>query len=232
MNEGTPRLVSRAAFDTVFAEGRAAVAAGAHRRQTPPAPGGARWGLSAVLRPDPAAASDLHLASLQAAAAAGGAHWLTGAAASSHLTVRSLEPWREAISEDDPLLQRYAAALSVAARGIGSITFTIAGLTLTPGSVMACAVPSDGRADWLAEAFGRALGPDGWHENEFSRDFWYLNLVHFADAIPYPERLIAWVADHRDQEITTVRVEQTDLVAWQFDGTAMVPRLVGAAKFD
>ena len=231
MGAGTePRLVSREAFDRLFVEGQPAVSAGEHRVQTPPVEGGFRWGLSALLRPDPSSAEHLDRVAREAADLAGGDHWVTGAAASSHLTLRSLEPWRDTIAEGDPLVQRYAAALAVAVDGIGPLTFRVVGLTLTPGSVMACAVPSDGGADQLAHAYGEALGADGWHESEFTREFWYLNLVHFADAIQTPDRLVKWVADRRDQEITTITVEEVQLAQWRFSGNGMLPRSVATAR--
>lgn len=225
-----PRLVSHEAFDRLFAEGQSAVRAGKHGVQGRPVEGGARWGLSALLRPDAAAAEVLAEVTRQAADVAGGDHWLTGAAASSHLTLRSLEPWRHMIAADDPLVRRYAAALAVAVDGIGPLPFTVVGLTLTRSSVMACAVPANDAADRLAAAFSEALGSDGWHENEFIREFWYLNLVHFADAIQAPEKLIGWVADRRDREIATVVVDEVQLTQWQYAGSGMLPRSVAVAR--
>ncbi|GIE77428.1 hypothetical protein Aph02nite_33780 [Actinoplanes philippinensis] len=223
------RQVSRAAFDRLFRDGSAAVSTGEHRVQSPPVEGGFRWGLSALLPPDPTAAATLDRVAHEAAAAAGGRHWITGAAATSHLTLRSLEPWRAVIEDGDPLVNRYAVALGEAVRGIGPLTFTVTGLTLTPGSVMACAVPADDRADRLADAYGTALGADGWHENEFTRDFWYLNLLHFAEPVENPDRLIAWVAGRRDREITTVVVGEVRLTRWGFAGSGMVPHVVAAS---
>jgi hypothetical protein len=129
----------------------------------------------------------------------------------------------EKIDEGDPLVQRYALALTAAVNGIGPLTFTIVGLTLTLGSVMACAVPADDRADRLADAYGKALGADGWHEDEFTREFWYLNPVHFAEVVRTPDRLIEWVADRRDREIGTVVVNDIELTQWRFSGKGMEP---------
>ncbi|MEV4351002.1 hypothetical protein AB0J83_41625 [Actinoplanes sp. NPDC049596] len=114
--------------------------------------------------------------------------------------------------------------------GIGPLTFTVVGLTLTPGSVMACAVPADDGPDRLADAYGKALGADGWHENEFDREFWYLNLVHFAEVVRDPDRLIAWVADRRDREISTVVVNEVQLARWWFSGEGMRPCPVAATS--
>lgn len=114
--------------------------------------------------------------------------------------------------------------------GIGPLTFAVVGLTLTLSSVMACAVPTSGDADRLAAAYSEALGADGWHENEFTREFWYLNLVHFADAIQAPQRLISWVGDRRDRELATVVVGEVQLSQWRFGGSGMLPRPLAVAR--
>lgn len=122
-------------------------------------------------------------------------------------------------------MNRYAVALAVAAAQVGPLRFDVVGLTLTPGSVMAHAVPVDDQADRLADAYTDALGADGRYENRRGvlRDFWYLNLLHFADAIQHPDRLIAWVAEHRDHDIATVVVKEVRLVHWRFSGNGMHP---------
>ena len=223
-----PRLAGQEAFDRLFAEGQAAVSAGAHRVQEPPIDGGFRWGLSALLRPDVSSAEVLSKVADEASNVAGGGHWVTGSAASSHLTLRALETFREDLNEGDPAVKRYVAALAAAAAGAGPLMFTVTGVTLTPHSIMACALPLDDGADRLAAAFARALGSDGSYEGEFTRDFWYMNLVHFGGTIPEPARLIDWVAARRDQEIATVVVDEVQLVRWRFTGNGMVPIPVSA----
>lgn len=218
----------REAFDRLFAEGREAVASGRHGVQTPPVEGSMRWGLSALLRPDAASAAVLDGVTRRASAVVGGPHWITGAADRSHLTVRGLEYWRERIGPDDPPLRRYTAALSTAASGIMPLTFDVAGLTLTPSSVLACALPRGDGADRLAAAFARALGSDGWHEDGFDRDIWYLTLVHFTGAIEDPDRLVGWVGDRRDLPLATVHADEVKLAQWRHDGYGMVPRVLAS----
>jgi hypothetical protein len=179
--------------------------------------------MSALMRPDPAAAGVLDQITHLAAVAAGGSHWRTGAAVSSHLTLRSLEPFRSNVPANDPLVQRYAAALRLAAAGTGPIRFTVTGLTLTPHSVMACAVPVDSAADDLAAAYADALGSDGWHEGEFQRDFWYLNLLHFAEPIPRPAELIGFVAGRRTADLADLLVAEIQITQWRYAATGMLP---------
>ncbi len=175
------------------------------------------------MRPDPAARDILDRITHLAAAAAGGVHWTTGAAVSSHLTLRSLEPFRSHVPVDDPLVERYAVALRSAAAGIGPIRFAVTGLTLTSHSVMACAFPTDSAADDLAAAYADALGSDGWHEGEFTRDVWYLNLVHFAEPIVRPAELVAFVADRRTAELADLLVAEVQITQWCHNGSGMRP---------
>lgn len=225
-----PRLAGQETFDRLFAEGRAAVSAGAHRVQEPPIDGGFRWGLSALLRPDASSAEVLSKIAGEASDVAGGGHWVTGSTASSHLTLRALEPFRKDLSEDDPAVNRYVAALAAGVAGVGPLTFTVTGVTLTPHSVMACASPLDDGADRLAAAFAAALGSDGSYEGEFNRDYWYMNLVHFGGAISEPARLIEWVAARRSQEIARVVVDEVQLACWRFTGAGMLPIPVSAVR--
>jgi hypothetical protein len=218
-----PRTTDQAAFDQLFTDGRQALLDGTHRCQQSPVDGSPRWGISALLRPDPSATDALDQITHLAAAAAGGAHWTTGAAVSSHLTLRSLEPFRSHVPVDDPLVERYAVALRSAAAGIGPIRFTVTGLTLTSHSVMACAVPADSAADDLAAAYADALGSDGWHEGEFQRDYWYLNLVHFAEPIGRPDELVGFVADRRTAELADLLVAAIQITQWRHAGTGMLP---------
>jgi hypothetical protein len=98
-------------FDQLFALGRDALLAGTHSRESAPTDGSPRYGLSVSLRPDPAAADRLARIGAQAAAYAGSGHWPSGDADLVHFTVRSLEPHRVRVPEDDPLVARAADAL-------------------------------------------------------------------------------------------------------------------------
>ena len=139
------RRTERATFDQLFADGAAALIDGSHGTQVAPPGDGRRWGVSVVLRPDPEAAASLEALAHEAAAVAGDGHWLTGAAANSHLTCARWSGRVNEIRDDDPCVARYATALRTAVAGVRPLTFAVTGLTLTPLSVMACAVPADRR---------------------------------------------------------------------------------------
>ncbi|MEY9933238.1 hypothetical protein ABH926_007891 [Catenulispora sp. GP43] len=228
MSETLPRRTLRATFDQLFADGEAALTAGSHGIQVAPPGDGRRWGVSALLRPDPEAAASLEALAREAAAVAGDGHWLTGAAGNSHLTMRALEWPRADIRDDDPCVARYADALRTAAAGVRPLTFAVTGLTLTPLSVMACAVPADGAADRLSAAYAAALGPDAWFEKEFRRDFWYLNILHFAAPVADPRALIDWVAERRAAASMRLRVTEVEIATWRFTGSGMTPQRLAA----
>jgi hypothetical protein len=202
---------------------------GSHGIEVSPAEGGRRWGVSVLLRPDRTAAASLEVLAREAAAVAGDGHWLTGAAHSSHLTMRALERPRDGIPDDDACVARYAAALRSAVVDVGPLTFDVIGLTLTRLSVMACAFPIGDAPDRLAAAYAAALGPDAWFEKDFRRDIWYLNLVHFAAPVGNPQALIDWVADRREVPPIRLRVTEVEVATWCFTGAGAVPRRLAAS---
>lgn len=207
----------RAVFDNLFARGRAAVLAGSHYRDSPPVDGG-RWGLSVVLRPDPASGDRLATVTDEALAVAGSGHWPTGAPEAVHFTVRAIEAHRSTLPADDPLVVRSAAALDRATRDLPPIGLALRGLTLTPSGVMACAYPVDSAADRFAARLGAELGDDAWFEADFHRNIWYATLVHFAGPIADPAAVVEWVAARRHRSLGTVEVTIAELVRFRFNG--------------
>jgi hypothetical protein len=228
-NERKPGSVT---FDRLFAESEPLVQAGRHVRDRPPVEGG-RWGASVVLRPDSTSAARLERAMVEVEGLAGPEHFRTGLAGSVHFTVRVLEPYKKAGDEDEEAAQRYAGAMSKAAEGVGGIDLDLVGLTLAPGSVMACAHPVDGSADRFAELLKDRLGDDGWREDGFKRRIWYTNILHFAADIEQPEALVEWVAQRRKLALGRVTIESAELVRFRYeDGTLrrfMRPKMLASA---
>ena len=217
-------------FDRLFAEARLALLTGTHQVQSAPADNGPRWGISAVLRPDPLAARAIEQIAMTAASVVGANHWMAGAAASSHLTLRGgLERYRTSVPAGDPLVARYAAALQTAAGGTGPIRFAVTGLTLTPTSVMACAIPADAAADDLAAAFYAALSADGLQAAGYTPDIWYFNLVYFTGPVRDAADLIDWVAARRAAALADVLVTDLQIARWRYTGTGMRPVVLASA---
>jgi hypothetical protein len=216
-------------FAELFERGRDAVLSGKVPHQEPPTEGGARWGLTVVLRPDPPVGRLMQRITAEAMAVAGDTHWPTGAAISSHFTIRTLERYRSFVPEDDEQVMRYRAALARASARAGAIRLELTGLTLTPAGVMLCTSPSDHTAERFAALLAEELADDAWFEAGFDRDIWYSNLVHFTRPPSDARALVDWVASRRDMDMGSSVHTCADLVAWTFTGRHMVPETLGRA---
>lgn len=192
--------------------------------------------MSVVLRPpaDSDLGSSLDALTSEAAALAGPEHWHTGRSGSAHFTVRALETYRNSIAPADPVIRRYKTALDTVAAQAGPARFQVTGLTLTPGTVMAVAVPLDGQADLFLDRLADELGPDGWHEADSRRDIWYLNLLHFTADIADPEKLIEWTAARRTLDLGRTTIPTAELIRFHHcpdpDRPFMRPGLLGSAR--
>jgi hypothetical protein len=214
-------------FERLFGLGRDALLSGTHQCETHPVDGGSRYGLSVVLRPDPSAAARLATVGAEAAELTGAGHWPSGDADLVHFTVRSLERHRESVPPDDPAAGRYRAALEKAAGR--PIRLRLAGLTLTPVSVMACAWPCDDAADQFATALAAALGEDGGYENG-ERDIWYANVLHFAGPVTYPAALVEWVTRRRTLDLGDTTIDTAELCQWVPDRRRPAPRVLATTR--
>lgn len=220
-------------FDRLFAEAAPLIQQGLHERESPPVDGG-RWPVSVVLRPDQASAERLEETMAAVEQLAGARHFRTGIAGSVHFTVRVLERYREEVGEQDEAVQRYARAMSRAARQVGAIELELVGITLAPGSVMVCAHPVDDNADRFMDLLKDELGDDAWREAEFTRDIWYANLLHFAADIAAPSELIEWVAQHRGLDLGRIVMETAELVRFRYEhgvrGRLMRPEVLASVR--
>jgi hypothetical protein len=221
------------AFDRLFDEASPLIQRGLHQRDIPSVEGG-RWGVSVVLRPDPASAVNLERTMSEVEVLVGPGHFRTGTAGSVHFTVRVLEAYREAAGEDDDAVQRYARAMCRAAREVDAIELGLVGLTLTRGSVMACAYPVDGNADRFMDLLKDELGDDAWVEAGFTRDIWYANILHFGAGIAQPAGLVEWVAHRRELDFGRAVMDTAELVRFRYEdgaqGRLMRPEVLAEAR--
>jgi len=167
---------------------------------------------------------------------AGPGHFRTGLAGSSHFTVRALEYYRDDVGADDADVVRYRRAMQLAAHRCGPIALNVTGLTLTLGTVMAAAEPVDDQADRFMDALKDELGQDAWHEAGSRRDIWYLNLLHFANDIAYPDRLAEWVKQRRHLDLGVTHADRAHLVRFRYEDVNgrpfMRPEILGEAVLD
>ncbi|RNI19909.1 hypothetical protein EFY87_15940 [Flexivirga caeni] len=202
-------------FDQLFEDSRLAVLRGKHGRDKPPADGG-RWPVSVIASTDPTSFS-ARLQDLldELTEYTGPGHFRTGRAGASHITVRALEPYREAASRDDLIVGEWTDAMKRTAVAIPAFDLAWTGVTLTRGGVLAQLEPHD-RTPWeLLDRFRSELGELAWFEDQWmKRNIWYSSIIHFAAEIREPRALVDWIAKHRqlDSPATTVRVTGLDLV--------------------
>lgn len=220
------RLMYADRFDHLFTVSRERLLAGTHSRESAPADGSPRYGLSVILRPDPAAAERLSRIGAEAATYAGDGHWPSGDTDLVHFTVRSLEGHRVQVPADDPIVQRGTAALRKAGRG--PIRLRLAGLTLTPVSVMACAWPCDDAAEEFAAELTDGLGDLA--EYDAARSIWYANVLHFAGPVADPAGLIEWVAARREIDLGETTIDTAELCQWVPDPRRPAPRVLGRVR--
>jgi hypothetical protein len=207
--------MSSAPFDRLYSRAVPLLLRGEQLREEPPVEGG-RWPVSVVLPPDPAAAARLDGITQEVGELAGAGHWRTGALGFAHVTVRALEYHRHHVDESDDAVDRYVRAVRAAARRCSPVRLRLTGLTLAPGSVMACALAADDRADRFRAVLAEELGPDGWMEDQLpARDIWYLNLLHFTGDVRTPDALIAWVSERRDLDLGPVLLDSVSVVRFQ-----------------
>ena len=190
--------------------------------------------MSVVLRPDHPCATRLEQALCEISSLVGPGHFRTGIAGSAHFTVRALEPYREAAAADDEAVRRYAQAMGRAARTVKRIELDLVGLTLTRGSVMACAYPVDVAANTFMDVLADELGDDAWFEAGFGRDIWYANILHFAADIAAPAELVDWVEQRRSLDLGRTLMNASELVRFRYEngpcGQLMRPEVLASVR--
>lgn len=208
--------------ETIHQRGRAALLGGRELHDVPPAPGGSRWGLSLVVRPDPAAADRLGALATEAAGLAGPGQWVTGARDSSHLTVTYLERTHRAVGRGDPRVRRFVDVVRRVAAGTPTLRWHLVGLAVADRGILALAEPADPAPDAFRGAVLRELGELGAAEACYRRSVWWVTLLHFAAPVADPVGLAAWV-ERRRRPLGPVQAAAGEVVRYEYDGARTVP---------
>jgi len=212
----TEALASPSAFDRLFEQGRPAVLEGSHQQDAPPMDGG-RWPVTVVCIPSPDVRASLDALMREACELAGPGHFLTGRADASHVTVRALEPYRDAAGPTDDATTAWVDAMRKAAATTPPLRLHLTGVTLTTGSVMAQLEPLDEGPWTFMRHLREQLGPHAWYEDQWDpRDIWYANVLHFAAPVADPAGLVAWVESRRRLEPQEVVLDSVSLVRYRY----------------
>ncbi|MFI6324625.1 hypothetical protein ACIBG8_44365 [Nonomuraea sp. NPDC050556] len=126
-----------------------------------------------------------------------------------HFTLRSLEPYRSVIPAADLLL--YGGAARRAVRGMLPVRVRLRGVTLHRGGVLVEGQPVDGALEKLADRFAEELGEAGAFQ-DWRRDRWYVSLMHFAQPLGDPARLMAWCDERAGMSVGTAVLTGLDIV--------------------
>ncbi|NJP91947.1 hypothetical protein HCN51_21200 [Nonomuraea sp. FMUSA5-5] len=203
-------------FAEFRAKGRATLLAGRATYDVPMVEGALRWGAAAVLRPEGAVVD--RMTELAATVDAPG-HWVHGGR-TLHVTLRSLEPYRTRVPEDDPLRRGYGAALAEAVDGLPPARVRLAGVHPHQGGVLVGAHPEDDTLDTVRKRFAHALESRGIRDLEHGRvrDLWYVSLVHFAAPLTNARELVAWCDAHADADFGTAELRTAEIVQFVLTG--------------
>lgn len=150
---------------------------------------------------------------LEAVGHAGAKHFRTGRLDASHLTIRSLEPYREAASPDDPISRTWAAAMARAARATAPLQFRLTGVTLSKSGVLAQVEALDELPWRFMDRLRDELGNEAWYEDQWMRrNIWYSTILHFAADLDDPAGLVDWVRSSRSLEPVEFTIDTVELV--------------------
>lgn len=207
-----PSRVRNPVFDELFEAALPAVLDGTHQRDEPPVDGG-RWPVTVVARPPQHVRAALERLMRETLAHAGCGHFVTGRQDSVHLTIRALEPYREAATPTDPVVRRWCEAMGRAAGVTPPLRFAVTGVTLSRAGVMAQVETVDDEPWRFMDRLREELGDLAWFEDQWMRrNIWYATLVHFTGDIVDPCGLIDWVGDHRTIETLDFTLAEVELV--------------------
>ena len=121
-----------------------------------PIEGQARWGISAILRPNESITGFLMSEVANLKVLTGEEHiWYNPD--SLHLTIRTIERYREKVLRDDRLVHEYLSRLTEVAKFIPPITLEFSGLTANASGVFVQGWPKGDLLKLLRELFHNAL---------------------------------------------------------------------------
>ena len=148
---------------------------------------------------------------------AGPGHFETGRSDASHITVRALEPYREAASATDETTEDWITALDEVGRATAPVALRLTGVTLTVSGVMVQAEPVDDAPWELMRRLRAALGPLAWFEDQWQeRDIWYSSILHFAAPVLDPAGLVGWAERNRASLALDVTLDSLVLTRFRY----------------
>lgn len=198
-----------------YRAGRADLLAGKVDADEPPVDGGPRWGVSAILRPRGDVVERLRSVAASIAHMIGPGHWVHGKE-SLHTTLRSFEPYSTRDMDDDLRVGAYADAVAEACDGFAPVSLTLQGVAPHSGGIMMVGKEEPQGLPLLQQRLAAALQARDVVDDEadFTRDLWYVQLVHFAGPVHDPTALVKWGDERREEVFGTCIYNEVEIVRW------------------
>jgi len=181
-----------------------------------PIEGSARWGISAVLRP-----STVHV---------------FYGPEDLHVTVRSIEGYREAVSRGDHRVSLYERVLRRALEHLGPVTVEFAGLTASRSSVLLQGWPVASLQDFrnrlydmLSEVGAIVSGPE--LSRSSIRKTCHATLALIGGPLEAPERFVEFIDAHRATYYGRITFRQLELVRYHRTAAQVAVESLGTLPF-
>ena len=199
-----------------------------------PIEGSARWGISAVLRPSTVPEA-IRNAAQQLADVMGNGHVFYGPG-NLHVTVRSIEGYREAVPRGDQRIALYEGVLRRALEHLGPVTVEFAGLTASRSSVLLQGWPDaslqdfrDRLYDMLSEVGAIVSGPE--LSRSSIRKTCHATLALTGGPLEVPERFVEFIDDHRATYYSRITFGQLELVRYHRTSAQVAVESLGTLPF-
>lgn len=185
---------------------------------TVPVSGEPRWGLSAVIRLHGSTAQELAILASQLPIT-NSIRGIVYSAGTLHVTVRSLECYRDEVAPNDEVLHNYISALDEVGRQIYPFRLQFSGVSLTPGGVVAAGYPDSDALFRLRHELITALhkrcvaGPP---EGSKPRQTAHASLAVYRTSEIDTAKLLVWRKKFYDWRSSAQSVRCIELVQYRF----------------
>ena len=206
----------RAGYDHMWAVGKVDLAKGIIDVDPVPDASTKRWGISAILRLPLTFGKGLQplIDTLTSLTSPG--HTVYDPT-TLHITLRSIEFFRDDISESDPALTTYSRLLRELAPSFSGLGLQFAGLSANRVGVILQGYPVDGELQYLRQQFHHRLAEAGLHqgpEQQSPRLNAHASLVVFGGPLGNASALVEYVANNRRTSYGQIEVTGVDLVRY------------------
>jgi 2'-5' RNA ligase len=188
-----------------------------------PVVGGPRWGISAVVRPNLDLSTRLTTVAEELGPLGGHGQLILGPG-ELHVTIRTLETYRETVGAGDPAVHLYAQLLRAVVSRVGPPPISFRGLTANHSGVFVQGWPTDDTLTRLRTELqdatvdaGLAVGP----EEDTPRVTAHMTVMMFREPPIRPAALVQYIEENRYTDYGTLLPTDCDLVRYRLTNTRL-----------